>query len=33
MKQQSGLVIHVSKSGGSGRSNDGNTGRKFFENA
>ena len=33
MKQQLQLFIDVSKSGGSGISNNGNTGRRFFENA
>ena len=33
MKEQLGFVIDVPKSGGSGTSNDGNTGRRFFENA
>ena len=33
MKEQLGFVIDVPKSGGSGASNDGNTGRRFFENA
>ena len=33
IKEQLGLVIEVPKSDGSGTSNDGNTGRRFFKNA
>ena len=33
IKEQLGLIIDVPKLGGSGTSNDGNTGRRFFENA